>query len=82
MMIKPFHLELYAKVREYEKLFYHARDTLTSREDLTVHANDFLTSLSSYEKIVPSRVRERLKDFRETKDLATKLRRVQDFLKD
>ncbi len=76
MIIRTFHLELYNEVIEHERLFYHARNTLASPEDLTIYAKVFLSYLSSYEKIVPNKIRERLKPFGTTKNLASEVVRI------
>ena len=71
MIIKIPQIESYANVIAEETLFYHARNTLTSREDIVNHAVDFLNALSVYEENVPNRIIVRLKSFRDTKDLAS-----------
>ncbi len=70
MIIQLYHLELYAKTRECEALFYHSRKTLARHEELVFHAKDFLAKLSDYERIVPPTTRNKLRGFEDAKELA------------
>jgi hypothetical protein len=76
MIIKIPYIESYANVKVKEELFYHARDTLTNFDALSIRARNFLASLHQYEEDVPNTIRARLKCFEDAKDLASEIVRI------